>query len=164
MAAIRVWVKKRLRVDHLDFDQKQMLKLGTVAVAENKDRVGKARNLSDGPSKPLTKRYAIRKSRNLARGGIRRVGRGTGRKNVRDLSYTGNMLRNFQVRTVTERRAMARNSTRLDRIKARSNQKKERWVGYSPQNVRNVTRAGTIILNEMLPRLVLKRVLGGRQR
>ncbi len=94
MAAIKIWVKKTLTVQHLNFNQKQMVKLGTVAVAENKNRVGKAKNLSDAPSKPLSKGYAIRKSRNLARGGFRRTGRGSGRKNVRDLSYTGDMLQN----------------------------------------------------------------------
>ena len=134
-----------------------MVKLGTVAVAGVKNRLGAARNLSDAPSKPLSKRYAIRKSRNLARGGFRRTGPGSGRKNVRDLRFTGNMLRNFQVRTVTSRRALARNSAPKDRIKAKSNQGIERWVGYSPQNVRDTTKAGELIIKEMLPGLVLER-------
>ena len=47
---------------------------------------------------------------------------------------TGDMLRNFQVRTVSENKAKASNSTRKDRIKAWITNKIEPWIVFSPKN------------------------------
>jgi len=105
----------------------------------------------DTPAKPLTKRYAIRKTR-------------LGKGNRRNLTFTGDMLRNFMVRTVSENRARAALSTRKDRIKAWVNQKIEPWVVFSPKNKAAVLEAARRVLNEMKSTLLLERALGGRQR
>ena len=62
--------------------------------------------------------------------GRRKLGKG----NRRNLMMTGDMLRNFQVRTVSDNKAKANNSTRKDRLKAWINQKIEPWVVFSPKN------------------------------
>src|SRR5579884_4517453 len=113
MASVRIWQKKQIRLDRLNFRQHQMFKIGNVGVAAVKNRVGVALGPSDAPAKPLTKRYAIRKTR-------------LGKGNRRNQTLTGDMLRNFMVRTVSGNRARAGLSTRKDRIKAWVNQKIDR--------------------------------------
>jgi len=151
MASVRIWQKKQIRLDRLNFKQHQMFKVGNVGVAAVKNRVGAALGPSDAPAKPLTKRYAIRKTR-------------LGKGNRRNLTLTGNMLRNFMVRTVSENRARAGLSTRKDRIKAWVNQKIEPWVVFSPKNKAAVLEAARRVLNEMKSTLLIERALGGRQR
>ncbi len=151
MASVRIWEKKQIRLDRLNFKQHQMFKIGNVGVAAVKNRVGAALGPSDAPAKPLTKRYAIRKTR-------------LGKGNRRNLAFTGDMLRNFMVRTVSENRARAGLSTRKDRMKAWVNQKIEPWVVFSPKNKAAVLEAARRVLNEMKSTLLFERVLGGRQR
>ena len=138
MKSIRIYVKKKIELSRLNVRQKEMFKLGTVAVAAVKDRLAHARNSHDGAAKPLTKRYAIQKNRMLSRGGFRRTGRGSGRKNVRDLRLSGDMLRNFTVRTVRDnsvRAGVAGRST----IKT-MHSKRGRLVGV-PNRVKEIGRA-----------------------
>jgi len=151
MPSVRVYQKKQLRLDLLNFRQHQMFKIGNVGVAAVKNRVGAALGPSDAPAKPLTKRYAIRKTR-------------LGKGNRRNLTFTGDMLRNFMVRTVSENRAAASLSTRKDRIKAWVNQKIEPWVVFSPKNRAAVLEAARRVLDEMKNTLLVERALGGRQR
>jgi hypothetical protein len=151
MPSVRVYQKKQIRLDLLNFRQHQMFQIGTVGVAAVKNRVGAALGPSDAPAKPLTKRYAIQKSK-------------LGLGNRRNLTFTGDLLRNFQVRTVSENRARAGLSTRKDRIKAWVNQKIEPWVVFSPKNRAAVREATRRMLAEMTPRLVVERFLGGGQR
>jgi hypothetical protein len=151
MASVRIWQKKQIRLDRLNFKQHQMFKIGNVGVGAVKNRVGAAFGPSDAPAKPLTKRYAIRKTR-------------LGKGNRRNLTLTGDMLRNFMVRTVSGNRARAGLSTRKDRIKAWVNQKIEPWVVFSPKNKAAVLEAARRVLNEMKSTLLIERALGGRQR
>ena len=151
MASVRIWEKKQIRLDRLNFKQREMFKLGTVGVAAVKNRVQAALGPSDAPAKPLTKRYAIWKTKR-------------GKGNRRNLTFTGDLLRNFQVRTVSERQAKAGLSTRKDRIKAWVNQKIEPWIVFSPKNKAAVVEATRRVLDELKPRLLIERALGGRQR
>ena len=151
MPSVRVYQKKQIRLDLLNFRQHQMFQIGTVGVAAVKNRVTAAQGPTDTPAKPLTKRYAIQKSK-------------LGLGNRRNLTFTGDLLRNFQVRTVSENRARSGLSTRKDRIKAWVNQKIEPWVVFSPKNRAAVREATRRMLAEMTPRLVVERFLGGGQR
>ena len=128
-----------------------MVKIGTVGVAAVKNRVTAALGPNDTPAKPLTKRYAIRKTK-------------LGKGNRRNLTFTGDMLRNFQVRTVSENRARAGLSTRKDRIKAWANQRSDPWMVFSPGNRAAVMEAARRVMKESVPRLAIERALGGRQR
>jgi hypothetical protein len=73
------------------------------------------------------------------------------------------MLRNFQVRTVSENRAKASNSTRKDRIKAWITSKIEPWIVFSPRNRTAVRDAMNRVLQESKSRLLLEKSLGGKQ-
>jgi len=151
MPSVRIWQKKQLRVDHLNFRQFQMVKLGTVGLASVKNRLAAGLGQSDAPGKPLTKRYAIYKSKVLRR------------KARRDLSLTGSMLRNLTLRTVSETAAKASLTSRKDRIKGLANERVEPWLVLSPANNAAVMEAARRIFREALPRLVVERFLGGRQ-
>ncbi len=150
MPSVRVWQRRTIRLDRLNFKQSQMFKIGNVGVAAVKNRVQAALGPTDSPAKPLTKRYAIWKTKHR-------------RGNRRNLTFTGNMLRNFMVRTVSERRAVASNTTRKDRIKARANEQIEPWMVFSPKNRAAVVEAARRVFQEGLKRLVVQRWLGGRQ-
>src|SRR5579884_891005 len=100
---VSIYFKKQMRLDRLNFNQMQMFKLGTVAVANVINRVTAALGPDDTPAKPLQKGYAIQKTR-----------RGLG--NRRNLTYTGDMLRNLSVRSVSENKASANVTTRDNRI------------------------------------------------
>lgn len=152
MPSVRIWFRKQLRVDHLNFRQFQMLKLGTVGLAAVKNRLAAGLGRSDAPAKPLTKRYAIYKAKRLRR------------RAVRDLSFTGSMLRNLSVRTVSEKAAKSSLTSRKDRIKGLANERREPWLVFSPRNRAAVVEAARRILREIRPRLVVERLLGGRQR
>lgn len=76
---------------------------------------------------------------------------------------SGDMLRNFMVRTVSENKAKASNSTRKDRIKAWITSKIEPWIVFSPKNKTAVVDATNRVLREAAPRLVIEQSLGGKQ-
>jgi len=128
-----------------------MLKLGTVGLAAVKNRLAAGLGPTDGPAKPLTKRYAIYKSKRLRR------------RAVRDLSLTGSMLGNLSVRTVSERAAKAALTSRKERIKGLVNMRREPWLVFSPRNRAAVLEAARRLLREITPRLIVERFLGGRQ-
>ena len=150
MASVRIWQKKEVRLDRLNVKQTQMFKIANVGVASVKNRLAAAQGPTDGAAKPLSRYYAIRKTR-------------MGKGNRRNLMLTGDMLRNFQVRTVSENRAKASNSTRKDRIKAWITQKIEPWAVFSPKNRAVVQQTAKQLITEMAPRLAVERSLGGRQ-
>ena len=150
MASVRVYQKKQIRLDRLNFRQAQMFKIGNVGVAAVKNRLAASEGPTDGAAKPLTKRYAIWKTK-LRKG------------NRRNLMLSGDMQRNFQVRTVSENRAKASNSTRKDRIKAWITNKIEPWIVFSARNRTAVLDATNRILIENKSRLVVEKALGGKQ-
>jgi hypothetical protein len=150
MASIRIYQKKQIRLDRLNFRQHQMFKIGNVGVAAVKNRVQATQGPSDSPAKPLTKRYAIRKTK-------------LGKGNRRNLTFTGDMLRNLMVRTVSEKAAKAGLSTRKDRIKAWAKQKIEQWLVFSPKNKIAVLEAARRMMQEAAKRLLVERSLGGKQ-
>lgn len=151
MAFISLYVKKSLRLDRLNFKQAQMQKIGQAAVDSLKQRLAAAYGPTDAPAKPLKRGYAIYKTK-----------KGLG--NRRNLTLTGGMLDNFSLRTVSENRAKARNTTRLGRIKALANQQKEPWVIFSPKNEMRTIKAVQGELQILKNRLIVEKAFGGRQR
>ena len=143
MARLRVYVKKQLVVNSLAFRPQQMYKIGHAGTLDVKMRVGAAVNANDAPAKKLTKRYAIYKNKVVRMGRVKR-----------DLTLTGAMLQNFQVRTVSNNSAQARNSTRKDREKANRNQQREPWILFSPNNQRAVLRVTQQVFGDIVKQMV----------
>lgn len=128
--------------------QREMFHITNVAVASVKDRALKALTPDGTSAKPLTKRYAIKKTR------LRGVFGGFPRSNKRDLHYTGRMMANFQVRTVSDTKGQARNSTVRDRAKAAANDRRQQWAAYSQENVRTVVKAANAIKPSIAGRII----------
>jgi len=63
MPSVRVFQKKQLRLDLLNFRQRQMYELGGKGVTAVKARLGAAQGPGDSDATPLTKRYAIFETR-----------------------------------------------------------------------------------------------------
>jgi hypothetical protein len=120
--SVRIWQKRRLHLDFLTFQQRDMVQIGSAGLLSVFKRLSQAQGPTDGPAKPLKKRYAIYKSK-LRRG------------NRRDLKLTGNMLRNLSLRTVSERTARASLTSRKERIKGLHNAQIEPWLVWSPMNI-----------------------------
>ncbi len=151
---IKVYVKKQIRVDGFNIQQRQMLQLGNVGLASRKDEISRGRNAQGGPAKPLSKRYAIRKSF------LTKLGQGRGR-NIRDLYLTGSMMREWSVRTVSNTEARAGFTTRKNRVKAQENNAIEEFISWSPENTRKVVEAGNRVVKENTPRMILEKALNG---
>ena len=150
MASIRIYQKKQIRLDRLNFRQEQMYRIGCAGVVAVKSRLAAALGPTDSSAKPLTKRYAIRKTK-------------MGKGNRRNLTLSGGMLQNLLVRTVSENKAKASNSTRKDRIKSWITNKIEPWIVFSPKNKAAVVDATSRVLREAARRLVIEKHLGGKQ-
>jgi hypothetical protein len=150
MPFVRIYLKKQIRLDRLNFRQQQMFKVGGVGVAAVKTRLAAAQGPTDSSAKPLNKRYAIWKTKQ-------------GKGNRRNLTLTGDMLQNFQVRTVSENKAKASNSTRKGRIKAWITNKIEPWIVFSPKNKNAVVDSLQREFQDSKKRLVVEQSLGGKQ-
>lgn len=83
----------------------QMVRMLETGLASMKARVARGVDAEEAVAKPLTKRYAIYKSR--VRGG----------RAIRDMRLTGKFLDTFQPRYADDRRAVAYAAGRLGRIK-----------------------------------------------
>lgn len=149
--SVRIWHKKQLRLEPLTFHQRDMVTIGSAGLLSVFKRIKGAKGPTDGPAKPLTKKYAIRKTRQ-------------GKRNIRDLWNTGQMLGSLKLRTVTDSRAYAsvgadmRRENRALRKKDKSvrkltnkdvawaNQKREPWLLFSPINKQAVMKKAREVL------------------
>lgn len=172
--SVRLWIKKELRLDRLSVPQGEMVQIGSVGLLSVFRRIAAAQGPNDSPAKPLTKKYAIWKTRK-------------GYGNRRNLKATGQMLRSLRLRTVSENRAYAsvgadarvvngnrwrtvavkkkgrltgamRNLTNKD--VAWSNQQREPWMVFSPSNVRAIMAKAQEILGHRLKRLAVSKSTG----
>jgi hypothetical protein len=149
---VRIYVKKQIVVSHLNLSQRQMLAIGNVGLAARKEEIARGLNAKGAPAKPLSKGYAIRKSK------LSKWFQGAGR-NKRDLRLTGAMLREWTVRTVSTNEARAGWSTLRNRTKAAVNNAIEEFVAWSPENQKRVMSAANQVVNEVSKRIVLEKTL-----
>lgn len=145
--SVRIWQKKQLRLDMLTFRQREMVEVGATGLLSVMKRLAAARGPEDAPAKPLTKRYAIYKSR-MHKG------------NRRDLNLTGKMLANLKLRTVSDNVAKASLTSRKERIKGAANAKREPWLVFSPTNRQAVIEKFRQVLVERMKRMILSKKTG----
>ena len=131
MASRRVYQKKEIRLDRLNFHQTQMFKIGTVGVAAVKNRAGGRAGADRLAGEAAhASYYAIRKTK-------------LGKGNRRNLMLTGDMLRNFQVRTVSEHKAKAvEHHPQGPHQGVASPDQIEPWIVFSPKNKQVVRQTG----------------------
>ena len=145
--SVRIWQKKQIRLDHLTFRQRDMVQVGAAGLLAVKNRLTAAQGPGDSPAKPLTKRYAIRKSK-LRKG------------NRRDLWLTGKMLKNLTLRTVSENSSKAALTSGKERIKGLANARSEPWLVFSPKNKLAVMEKAKQVFLEVKNRLIVSRSTG----
>jgi hypothetical protein len=100
-------------------------RLGDFAIKTIRERVARGLGSSDQPMPPLTKRYAIQKSK--LRLGNKRNLMGTGEQG-------GHMLDALRVTYVDQRSCKIDITTRDARMKARANEQRSPWIGFSPSD------------------------------
>jgi len=135
MAMVRIWQKKKLHLEPLTFKQRDMVRIGSAGLLSVFQRISEHKGPMDAPAKPLTKNYAKFKSR-------RHKGR------FRDLKFTGDMLRNLTLRTISDNSARAGLTSRKERIKGETNRQREIWLVFSPANKAVVMDAARLVLTE----------------
>jgi hypothetical protein len=148
LAGIRIHQKKRIRLHTLTFKQLAMVKIGRVGLAEVKRRVAAAMGPNDEPARPL-KDISYKKQK-----------RREGLPAVRDLHFSGEMMRNLTLRTVTDKSATAAFTSRKQRAKARANQNIEPFVVFSPKNAAVVRQATDKELRANVKAMVVETWLG----
>ena len=142
--SIRIWQKRQLRLDKLTIPQRQMVELGAVGLLSVKQRLRAALGPNDTPAKPLTVPYAKYKTRK-------------GKGNRRDLWFTGAMLLNLSVRTVTENSVKSNVTSMKERIKAMANMRREPWLVFSRANRQAVIAKLGQILEQRARQLVISK-------
>jgi hypothetical protein len=100
------------------FERRQMLALGLFAVNQIKSRVKRSVGSDDSPFKPLSKGYAIQKTK-------------AGHGNRRDMTFSGEMLNAFSVRYADASQVRMDITTTMGRIKAWANEERTPWYGFS---------------------------------
>ena len=145
--SVRIWQRKQLRLDRLNFRQRDMVQIGAAGLLAVKKRIATAQGPADSPAKPLTKRYAIYKSK-LRKG------------NLRDLWLTGKMLKNLTLRTVSDNSSKAALTSRKERIKGLANTRIEPWVVFSPKNKLAVMEKAKQVFLQAKKRLIISKATG----
>jgi hypothetical protein len=160
MAMIRIWQKKKLKLDHLTFRQRDMVQIGSAGLLSVFKRLSEAKGPNDGPAKPLTTRF-LRKHRDgtatwINKGyAMQKARKGRGR--FRNLRFTGDMLRNLSLRTVSDDRARAGMTSQKQRDKGQANQKIEPWLVFSPQNRQAVMAKAREIFAAKIKNLIISK-------
>lgn len=139
---VNIDVIRRIRVGEIRISPESMRAVMDMGVDVVKSRVTSGVGPTDGPALPLTPKYAFRKNIILHK---QRSATGM----VRDLTFTGDMLRSFQTRRVIDNSAIASVDGDNMWVRAGMNQKREPWVVFSPQNKAEVMRRWKdLILND----------------
>ncbi len=145
---VKVYVKKQLRLDMLTFRQRDMYEIGNAGLDAVKARLAAAKGPNDAPAKPLRVSYARQKSK-------RHLG------NRRNLKFTGRMLDNLKIRTVSEKAAKAGLTSRKERIKGQANTRIEPWCLFSPANRKVVFAKAEIMFKQATKRMLIARARWG---
>lgn len=121
----------------------QMLGWGKFAVDVVKTRVRAGVGSDDSPMKALKPSYGKFKAK-------------TGKVPIRNLTFSGAMLDNLQVRYADPTKVRADITSRLGRIKARTNERRTPWFGFSRSDEKKIFTEGTRIFKGNLRNIGLK--------
>jgi hypothetical protein len=156
--SVRIWKKGSLNLGDISFQQREMVEIGSTGLLSVFKRVTQAQGPNDGPAKPLSKRYAMYKSR-------------LGKGNRRNLILTGQLLGSLKLRTVTENRAYSAPDARMrvenraarkknkaiprftNRDVGMANMKREPWLVFSPSNVSAVFAKAKEVFARVIQRI-----------
>jgi hypothetical protein len=147
---VRLASGAKLRIfGEISFDVKQMHALAQLGVDLIKERVSRGVGSSDTAMPGLKRHYAIRKTR-------------AGAGNRRNLRLTGAMLDNLTVRSVSASQARMDITSARERIKARANEKRAPWFGWSARDLAALAKAGEQLFRLNVADMGLGKVTRGR--
>jgi hypothetical protein len=121
----------------------QMYSWGKFAIEKVKERVSAGIGSDDAPLKPLSPGYAKRKQR---------IGKGS----KRDMTFTGAMLKNLQIRAADPSKVRADITSRLARIKARTNERRTPFFGFSRADEKKIFTEATRIFGPNMRNIGVK--------
>jgi hypothetical protein len=159
---VRIYVRKQIRLDRLNFSQRNMYTLGQVTLRSVLNRVSHARNAQDQAAAPL--KNEIWKRIKMSRGlrpirdlrGTGMMTQKTGNKKGR-LKNVGHLLDQILVRSVSNNTAnIEEPSTQYGRWKARAKANRAMLM-LSPSNRRDVINAFQQVLNAAVKQLVISK-------
>lgn len=113
----------------------QMYALAQYGIGLIVDRAKRGIGSNDQPMPGLKKGYAIAKTK-------------AGKGNRRNLTFTGAMLGNISVRSVSATQARMAITSTKERVKARANEQKSPWWGWSVRDLGKLAGASSGILRE----------------
>lgn len=130
------------------FRAREMAQLGQIGLRSIRKRVSKGVGADDTPMPPLTPGYKKWK-------------RGA---KIRNLWLTGKMLLNLSVRWASDNQVNVALTTKKDRTKALMNQRRARWLAWSPNDQRVIVKAAKEMFHQDV--IAVKRLFldGGRKR
>ena len=126
------WNGVKVRLRGFGLRKLQHLQILEVGLKSIKARLVGAIDQNDAPTKPLTKRYAVRKTR-------------AGKGNRRDLRLTGALLDGIKPRYADDFRAVADATGRLGRMKARIYRD---LLQFSPRDQIAMGRISTVLFKQ----------------
>lgn len=128
----------------IGFTELQMLALGNCGVDVIKERVSRGVGSDDAPMPVLKSRKARRWSKKQSRWVVydreskfsyAQQKKDAGLQSNRDLTFTGDMLSDFSVRSVSATEVRMDITTQESRMKARVNEIRAPWFGWSPADM-----------------------------
>ena len=118
-AQFNIKVKRTGRVRAPNLPDAQLKAIGEKMVAAQKDRWARGVDANGQTAKKLSVKYAIIKQAVLHK------------RPVRDMSMTGQTIKNFQLRKAADGRIRAENTTRLERSKAVRANNYDQMIGFA---------------------------------
>lgn len=116
---LKIQVRRTGRLRPPNLPDIQLKTIGDAMVAEQKARWARAYDASGQPALKLSVRYAIIKQAVLHK------------RAVRDMSMTGQTIKNFTLRKAADGRIRAENTTRLERQKATRANSYDQMIGFA---------------------------------
>ena len=109
------------------FQARQLERIAEFGITRIQRRAQAGIGSDDAPMPELSRGYARRKAR-------------TGRTALRDLTFTGAMLNNLTVRSVSDSEVRMAITSTIERRKALANERLAPWFGWSPADVTALAR------------------------
>lgn len=120
-----------------DLQAQHLYDLATLGRDSIVERVQDGIGSDDQPFPPLSRHYAVQKTR-------------AGKGNRRTMTFTGQMLDDMQVRSISNRQARISISSSLSRIKAKANEERTPWYGFSPNDIDKLSAAGEQVFHDVV--------------
>lgn len=137
---LRIQLGKSPKFEAVNFDRRDLLRIGAKAIELIQKRVSHGLGLTDRKMKPLSKSYAARK-------------RKLGQPPIRNLMFSGSMLGSMTIIQASDNKVVIGFTRQAEVRKAAGNQSRSPWFGISPKDEQSLETFAWAILRRKLHRL-----------